>query len=308
MNLSARQLKAFMALVEESHFTRAAQRCHLTQPAFSSLIQSLEDALGVRLFDRSTRRVELTPEGRHFRRSAPRLLNDIESLVGEMRELASKRRGRVSVAALPSLAAGWLPRIYAAYSGQYPGVQLSLHDALLEPCLQQVREGAVDMALAAQGKDMSGLLAEPLCEDRFYLVCHRDEALARKSTIELKALRGQRMIHLGKGSSIRQSLAAHSALDTLQTALEVDHLATVTGLILAGLGVSLVPGMTLFHFRHPDLSIVPLSPGSEIRRQLYLVRRDNRSLSQAAAAFHELLMRERDTLAPKGKFAIRETP
>ena len=70
MNLSARQLRAFVALCDERHFTRAAQRCHLTQPAFSALIQSLEDALSVRLFDRSTRRVALTPEGMHFHRSA----------------------------------------------------------------------------------------------------------------------------------------------------------------------------------------------------------------------------------------------
>src|SRR5690606_39796524 len=69
------------------------------------------------------------------------------------------------------------------------------------------------------------------------------------------SLRAERMIHLGKGSSIRQSLAAYTAVDTLQSFLEVDHLATVTGLILAGMGVSLVPGMTLFHFRHQDLRI-----------------------------------------------------
>lgn len=308
MNLSAKQLRAFLMLVEERNFTRAAQRCHLTQPAFSALIQSLEDALGVRLFDRSTRRVGLTPEGMHFRRSAPRLLNDIESLVGEMREFVSKRRGRVAVAALPSLAAGWLPRIYAVFADRYPGVELTLYDGLLEPCLQQVKEGAVDMALAARGRDMSGLSAEPLCEDRFYLVCRRDHVLAGKKALELEALYGERVIHLGRGSSIRQSLAEHVALESFQTALEVDHLATVTGLILAGLGVSLVPGMTLFHFRHADLRIVPLAPGSEIRRQLYLVRRDNRSLSRAASAFHELLMQERDTLAPDGQFAIRETP
>lgn len=308
MNLSSRQLKAFLVLAEEQHFTRAARRCHLTQPAFSALIQSLEDALGVRLFDRSTRRVELTPEGRHFHQSAPRLLNDIESLVGEMRDLVSKRRGRVSVAALPSLAAGWLPRIYAAYSAMYPGVELALHDALLEPRLQQVREGAVDMALAARGRDMSGLAMEPLCEDRFYLVCRRDHALAGRPEVEIADLRGERMIHLGKGSSIRQSLVEHLGPEEMSATLEVDHLATVSGLILAGLGLSLVPGMTLFHFRHADLKIVPLASGSAITRRLYLVRREHRSLSQAAAAFHELLMRERDTLAPDGAFAIRETP
>lgn len=306
MNLSARQLKAFLMLAEERHFTRAAQRSHLTQPAFSAVIQSLEEALGVRLFDRSTRRVELTPEGWHFYRSAPRLLNDIEALVGEMRELVSKRRGKVAVAALPSLAAGWLPRIYAKFSALYPGVQLTLHDALLEPCLGQVREGEVDMAIAALGRDMSGLETESLCEDRFYLICRGDHRLANEPEVDLTMLENEGLIHLGRGSSIRQSLMAQTDLSKLRTTLEVDHLATVTGLILAGLGVSLVPGMTLFHFRHPQLRIVPLSRHSEIRRKLYLVRRANRSLSQAAAAFHELVMRERSSLGPGDQMDIRE--
>jgi len=308
MNLSSRQLKAFLALDEEKNFTRAAQRCHLTQPAFSALIQSLEEALGVRLFDRSTRKVELTPEGFHFKQSAPRLLNDIEALVGEMREFVSKRRGKVAVAALPSLAAGWLPRICALYADAYPGIELSLHDALLEPCLQQVKEGAVDLALAAEGRDMSGLVADPLCEDRFYLICRQDHVLAKQPEIHLDMLAGEGMIHLGKGSSIRQSLASQPALERLATSYEVDHLATVTGLLVAGLGVSLVPGMTLFHFRHPELRIVPLAQASEIRRRLYVVRRSNRGLSQAATAFYELVMKERDSLAPDGQFAIRDTP
>ena len=306
MNLSTRQLRAFLTLEEERSFTRAAQRIHLTQPAFSALIQSLEDAVGVRLFDRSTRRVELTPEGSHFLRTAPRLVNDLESLVVEMRELVSKRRGKVAIAALPSLAAGWLPRILADFAQQYPGVELSLHDALLEPCLQKVKEGEVDMALAAKGRDMSGLWVEPLCEDRFYFVCRRDHALSKQTTIALGNLEGAAIIHLGRGSSIRQSLSSQAGLELLRTRLEVDHLATVTGLILAGLGVSLVPGMTLFHFRHPDLRIIPLAQDSDIRRELYVVTRANRSLSQAAGAFHALLLQERENLAHGNPLSIRK--
>ena len=76
MNLSARQLRAFVALCDERHFTRAAQRCHLTQPAFSALIRSLEQDAGARLFDRNTRRVDLTPEGRVLEAWARRLLAD----------------------------------------------------------------------------------------------------------------------------------------------------------------------------------------------------------------------------------------
>src|SRR5690606_40331063 len=116
----------------------------------------------------------------------------------------------------------------------------------------------------------------PLGEDFFYLVCRVDHPLARSAQIGVAALRGERMIHLGKGSSIRQSLAGQLDLASMPTALEVDHLATVRGLILAGLGLSLVPGMTLFHFRHPDLAIIPLAENSRIRRQLYLDRKSTR--------------------------------
>src|SRR5690606_32408095 len=115
MNISSRQLRAFVALAQERHFTKAAERCHQTQPAFSAQIRALEDAVGVRLFDRTTRRVELTPEGLLFNESALRLLNDLEAVMGDIQDHVAKRRGRVAVAALPSLAAGWLPDIYAQF-------------------------------------------------------------------------------------------------------------------------------------------------------------------------------------------------
>ena len=103
-----------MALADEKHFTRAAQRCHLTQPAFSALIRQLEDSAGLRLFDRDTRNVELTAEGRVLEASARRLLADMELAMDDLRDHAARRRGRVTLAALPSLAAGWLPACWRA--------------------------------------------------------------------------------------------------------------------------------------------------------------------------------------------------
>ncbi|NGM87940.1 LysR family transcriptional regulator [Parapusillimonas sp. SGNA-6] len=296
MNLSTRQLRAFVALLEERHFTRAAERCHQTQPAFSALIKSLEDAAGVRLFDRTTRRVELTTEGSIFSESASRILADMEAAMNELRDHVAKRKGKVSVAALPSLAAGWLPGIYADFHAGYPGIELQLHDALLEPCLDMVRRGAVDMAVAACGQDMSGLEIEPLCEDLFYLVCRRDHALAAQAAVHLRELKGNPIIQLGRGSSIRQSLSRHPAFVRLDTFLEVDHLATVTGLVAAGLGISLVPAMTLFQFQHPDIRIVPLAGRTKMKRSLYLIKRDDKSLSSAAQAFYDLLRDQRSRL------------
>jgi DNA-binding transcriptional LysR family regulator len=296
MNLSTRQLRAFVALVEERHFTRAAERCHQTQPAFSALIKSLEDAAGVRLFDRTTRRVELTTEGAVFNESASRILADMEAAVNELRDHVAKRKGKVSVAALPSLAAGWLPGIYADFHARHPGIELQLHDALLEPCLDLVRHGAVDMAVAACGQDMRGLKIEPLCEDLFYLVCRRDHPLATRAAVHLREMKGSPIIQLGRGSSIRQSLLRHAAFAKLNTFLEVDHLATVTGLVAAGLGVSLVPAMTLFQFQHPDIRIVPLAGRIKMKRALYLIRRDDKSLSSAAQGFYDLLLDQRSRL------------
>ncbi|HWK70177.1 LysR family transcriptional regulator [Pollutimonas sp. M17] len=296
MNLSSRQLRAFVALAQERHFTKAAERCHTTQPAFSALIKALEDAAGARLFDRTTRRVELTPEGRLFNESALRLLNDLDGVMQDIHDHVAKRKGRVAVAALPSLAAGWLPGIYAQFLERYPGVELQLHDALLEPCLDMVRRGSADMAVAAKGRDMAGLSAEPLCEDYFHLVCRNDHPLAGRAAVHLRELKGSSIIQLGKGSSIRQSLSRNTVFGGLNTFLEVDHLATVTGLVAAGLGVSLVPSMTLFQFRHPDIAVIPLAGKSRLKRSLYLIRRSEKSLSSAARAFYELLQERRGSV------------
>src|SRR5574341_703365 len=123
-NLSTRQLRAFVALAEARNFTRAAARCHLSQPAFSALIRSLESTLGARLFDRTTRTVELTAEGSLFLDGAMRLLHDVQATVADLGDHVARRRGRVSLAALPALAAGWLPRARARPSCWHnPSVQ-----------------------------------------------------------------------------------------------------------------------------------------------------------------------------------------
>ena len=119
-DLSTRALRAFLALVELRNFTRAAQATHLSQPAFSALIRSLEDAVGTRLFDRNTRSVQLTPEGRLFEPSARQLLADASRALADLADHVERRKGRVHVAALPSLAAGWLPALFAEYRSTFP--------------------------------------------------------------------------------------------------------------------------------------------------------------------------------------------
>src|SRR4051812_50199415 len=102
MNVSTRQLRAFVTLAEQRSFTRAAALTHLSQPAFSALIRSLEESIGQRLFDRSTRHVDVTTEGRAFEAAARRGLGELDGALGAARGFSAGRRGRVAGALLPA--------------------------------------------------------------------------------------------------------------------------------------------------------------------------------------------------------------
>ncbi len=292
-HLSTRQLDAFLALAEQRNFTRAAAQCHLSQPAFSALIRALEEDLGLRLFDRSTRHVDLTGEGQNFLESARRIRAEITTALAAMRDAATLQRGRVAVALLPSLAAGWLPGVLAAYRNSYPGIEIDIADVLSEPCIERVASGKADFALAAIRADTPELQAEPFCSDDFHLVCRADHPLAhRKKPIAPADLATWPFIHLARKSSVRQYLEAAFHPEAMHTLMEVEQLATVMGMVRAGLGISVVPALTLFHFDQPGLVTRPLAlPG--LLRQIYLVRRRDRSLSVAAQALYTLVMSQR---------------
>lgn len=292
LNLSTRHLRAFLALAELRSFTRAAVRCHLSQPAFSALVRSLEDAVGARLFDRDTRNVELTPEGRHLEEPARRLLADFESLAADIGDRVALRKGRVSVAALPSLAAGWLPALFAEFRREHPGVDLELHDTLSDQCLELVRAGRADFALAATGPESPEWETEVLCRDRFHLVCRRDHPLARKAALRVRDLADHPFVHFTRASSVRQHLEAAMHPQQMATVLEVEHLTTVMGMVDQGVGITVVPALTLFEFERGSLVHRPFRlPGLE--RTIYLVRRADRALSVAALALHNLMRRRK---------------
>lgn len=187
-HVSTRQLQAFVDLAELRNFTRAAGRCHLSQPAFSALIRSLEDTLGTRLFHRTTRSVELTAEGRVFMESARRVLDDAEQAIKDVRDLAARRRGRVSIAVLPSLAAGWLPPLLARFRAAHPGIELRVADVLSEACIQYVQSGRADFAIASTRVETDELRTEALCTDHFHVVCRDDHPLARRRRLRLADL------------------------------------------------------------------------------------------------------------------------
>lgn len=288
-NISTRLLYAFVALEESRHFTRAAERCHTSQSAFSVMIQKLESAVGTRLFDRDTRKVTLTPEGELFAEVARSLIAEIESAFDDMSEYVAMRRGRVSIAALPSLAANGLPAVIAEYKKRYPGVAVTLSDALSDQCLALLRQGKADLVLTAPGANFQEFDSKTLCSDPFYVVCRRDHPLAKRRTVRVRDLARHDIIHLAKSSSVRQHVdILLREVQTVHSGFEVEHLATVAGLVEQGLGISLVPELTLFQFRQLDLVAIPLA-GQDLVRPILIVKRKDQALSIAAQAMLELI-------------------
>jgi DNA-binding transcriptional LysR family regulator len=295
--VSIRQIQAFVTLADERSFTRAAGLTHLSQPAFSALIRALEDSLGARLFHRTTRSVALTAEGQVFAESARRLLRDAEQAFGDVRDHAARRRGRVSVAVLPSLAAGWLPALLARFHAAHPGIALDVADVLSEACIEQVLSGRADFALASTRSESTELRTEPFCSDDFHVVCRRDHALATRRRLSLADLAPFPIVQLARSSSVRQYLEAAIYPSQLRTVMELDQLSTVAGMVKAGLGLSVVPTLTLFHFESDELVTLPLqAPG--LRRQEFIVRRRDRALSSAAQALHEAVLAARPLARP----------
>lgn len=296
LNLSTRQVRAFLALAEHRNFTRAARQCHLSQSAFSTVIRTLEEAISIRLFDRDTRKVELTPEGRLFEAGAARLLEDFRSALEDLGEHAARRRGRVALAALPSLAAGWLPQLLAVFRANHPGIEVEVTDGLSESCVERVRSGRADFSLAAVRAGAPELRTDAFCTDRFHLVCRADHPLAARRRPALADLAGQPFIHLARSSSVRQAVEAAIRPERMNAVMELEQLSTVAGMVRAGLGISVVPSLALFHFKDPQLAIRPLNaPG--LRREIFVIRRSDRSLSIAAQALLEFLVARRPKAA-----------
>lgn len=294
MDISTEDLRAFLALADERSFTRAAARCHRSQSAFSARIRALEITLGTQLFARTTRSVDLTPEGELFEKSARQLHGEFTDMVAHFGDYAARRKNRVTVAVLPSIAAAWMPRLFTALREAHPGIELRPVDMMSDACLDMMRAGQADLAITSTPADADDLEDIVLGVESFFLVCVASHPLLRKPHVVPADLAEHPFVHLAHGSSVRLHVEAAVRPVRLRTAMEARYLATVAAMIAADFGITIVPGLTLTHFRRRGLEVRRLDfPG--LQRMIHLVRRRGRS-SPAADIVHALLLRELEAL------------
>ena len=291
INFDLNDLLAFRAVAELNNFRRAAESVHLSQPAFSRRIDKLEQALGVRLLDRTTRRVSLTAVGRDFARKVESLLDDLDHTLLGIRGVAATRMGEVSIACVPSTVYYYLSQVISRYHERYPKIRVKLFDASANEVLAAVSRGEADFGLNFIGSQEPDIDFQPLLDERFVAALRRDHPLAGRKQVSWADLGPYDFISVGKSSGNRLLLdqALANVPGRPQAIYEAQHVTTLLGLVEAGLGVAAVPAMAMPGADHPLLVSVPLVE-PEIRRQVGLIRRKGRSLSPAAAQLYDFVV------------------
>jgi LysR family transcriptional regulator, carnitine catabolism transcriptional activator len=246
IGLKHHQLSSFLAVAEEGSFSKAAQRLAVSQPALSRTIMMMEETIGARLFDRDTRNVSLTPVGRELRSMARRVVQEIDSLSGELIRFVEGRRGSITVAALPSIAAIILPAAIARFVVEAPEVDIHIRDGLSERVLGAVEAGEADIGITVRSPSNGALLHQPLCSDEFGLLCRSDDPLAEAEGIAWSVFGHRPFIAMAPDSSVRVATDAAFLQAGIPVAplYECSFLGTVGHLVAAGLGLSALPRLT----------------------------------------------------------------
>ena len=288
-DFSARQLEAVLALAEYGSFVAAAARLRLSQPTLTRAIKRLEAALGVRLFDRSTRRVQITAAGREFAAVAERMLNDLDITVQSVREVAEERRGLVVLSTIMSVAGGRLPSIVAAYRAGRPGVEIHIREGVHATVLEDVRSGVADFGIGYVDELPDFVVGTALGRETFCAVMPVRHRLAGRRKVSLADLASETIVALPTRRTI--DAAAATVGVPLRQMVVVTQLATMLAFVGAGVGVGLVPRGTTHGPLARGLRAVPLSEPRLVHR-LGLIALREREPTPAASGLLAFLRRE----------------
>ncbi|WP_460398332.1 LysR family transcriptional regulator [Actinophytocola sediminis] len=293
MDLTVQQLRVVIAVHDAGSVTSAAESLLQAQSSLSRTVLEVERRLGVALFERTTRRLEPTAEGREFVALARVTVAAFEANLRHFAGLLDGQRGRVRVATLPSLAAILLPAIVSGYQRAHPAVELSIEDALAGEVLARVRAGVVDFAVtvvSATDDPIDDLAVTPVARDRFCCVFPPGHPFAQRQVVTWADLAGEAFIAFDRTTSIRQHLdrAFLESGTHPRNAVEARNISAVAGLVAAGLGVSAVPGLVLPLVGFAGVEHRPLGD-PPMNRRIALVRVPHRPLSPAAKAFRDTI-------------------
>ena len=266
--MTLRELRYLVALADLGHFGRAAQACHVSQPTLSTQLRKLEESLGVTLFERTNRRLHVTPTGKRIVARARGMLSEADAIVALARSRAAPLTGPFDLGVIPTLGPYLLPWLLPPLERAYPDLRLVVHEDLTEHLLERLRAHRIDAALLALPVEDGQLDTLPLFDEPFYLALPPGHRLAGTNAAASQSdLRREHLLLLSEGHCFRDQALAVCGFETPPdrspgTDVRATGLETIRRMVAAGMGCTLLPAMALSGDEGREFEVRPLDIGA----------------------------------------------
>ncbi len=285
--MELRHLRCLVMVADEAHFTRAARRLRIAQPALSQQIRRLEAEVGLPLVERTTRSVRMTAAGKVLVEHARRMLREADTAVAELHDLRGLQTGRLAVGASQTMGSVDLSGLLVEFHRRYPAVELEVEEDISNALAAALHRDELDLAFITFTAD--GLESFPLASEPLVCIVPPGHALAERERIDVRALEGELFVVFRRGATIRQLVdeAARAAGFSPRVLFETNNAGRMASLVAQGMGVAVLPASDAA--RSAGVAVVPLStPG--LTHAVYMCWRANRRHSPAARAFADLAL------------------
>ncbi|HUA44178.1 MAG TPA: LysR family transcriptional regulator [Solirubrobacteraceae bacterium] len=288
--MELRQLRYLVALADEQHFTRAAAREHIAQPALSQQIRRLEQEVGLALVERTTRRVTVTEAGRALVARARRILAEVDAATAEMQAFTGVRTGHVMVGTMHTMGPVDVSLALAVFHQRHPGVELTVREQSSEELAEMLRDDVLDLAFLSVTERMEshGLRLHQLVSEELVVVLPRDHPLAGHEEVRMAELADEQFISYREGARLRELLvfAGRTAGFEPEVQLESNESERIRRLVARHMGVAILPRSDAERPGAEVTSATLIEPS--LTRDITLACREGRRLAPAAGEFLEL--------------------
>lgn len=280
------QLRYVVSAARTGNFSRAAEQCHVSQPSLSQQIKKLEEELGERLFDRMKRSVKLTSHGELFLPRAMRILEEAEAAKREASEARALARGLITIGVLPTIAPYLLPQVLPGFSTAFPGIEIVIQEDTTAQLLALLAAREIDLAIASEPIRDERVQTETLFSEELFVVLSTKHPLVKKKTLRTPDLDSERFIVMKEGHCLGDQVLDFCTRRNFHPRVlcRSAQVETISALVRAGMGISLIPAMARHATQQPQLSYRSLSPPKPHRKVVALWLRDH-PLTRAPGAF-----------------------
>jgi DNA-binding transcriptional LysR family regulator len=281
--MDIRQLSYFIEVARQRSFSKASQHLHLSQPTLSKMVKTLEDELGALLFNRSTRRIELTDAGELVLSHAQHIINSLDNLRSAMADLKNIKTGKIKIGLPPLIGASFFPKIIGEFHHLYPNIDIQLIEEGGKMIEKALLEGGIDLGVVVLPVDEEVFEVVPLVERELVLIVNSSHHLAKRSQVSFRDLRDESFILYSKGYSLHDRVRDMCIRNGFEPTVthESGQWLFISEMVSANLGISLLPE-TICHKLDPDKITAVQMIEPKVEWNLAIIWRKHHYLSYAA--------------------------